>query len=177
VCAGKGLEAPETSEAVLTEHTISLALQHLRPLCKDIPPIEMARFRTAFKCRVFEAGTSMVNLGDLATDMFVMQSGAAFMIQTTDGVESVVDTVGPGEVFGVDTLSRSASKKTWPWRVRCSQRVTALHLNASALYSVWDGMVHQGRSPTLTLTPLSTLSSGFLIYNRSRLTCNNTSPY
>ena len=136
---------PEASDAQLTEHTISLALQHLRPLCKDIPPIELARFRSAFKCRVFEAGTSIVNAGDIAVDMFVIQSGAAFMIQTKDGVESVVDTVGPGEVFGVDTLVGRDKKKTWQWRVRCSQRVTALHLSASALYAVSDEMARKGR--------------------------------
>jgi CRP-like cAMP-binding protein len=133
----------DTFQGVLTEQTVSLALQHLRPLCKNIAPIEMARFRSVFKCRVYETGDLMVEAGENAADMFVIQSGAAFMLQTTDGVDSVVDTVGQGEVFGVDTLSRD--KKTWPWRVRCSQRVTALHLSAQALYNVSSEMARTGK--------------------------------
>jgi len=132
-----------TLQGVLTEHTVSLALQHLRPLCKNIAPIEMARFRSAFKCCVYEAGDLIVESGENAADMYVIQSGAAFMLQTADGVDSVVDTVGPGDVWGVDTLSRD--KKTWPWRVRCSQPVTALQFSAQALYNVSSEMARTGR--------------------------------
>ena len=143
VGAGFGEEEEAQTEGILTEHTVSIALQHLRPLCTDIAPIELARFCGAFRCRVYESGASIVSAGDTAADLFVIQSGAAFMLQVTDGVEAVVDTVGPGEVFGGDTLTRD--KKTWPWRVRCSQPVTALHLRARDLYVLQDEMARKGR--------------------------------
>ena len=130
---------------MLTEDTISLALKHLRPLCHDIPPMELARFRKAFKCRVLEAGESLVNAGAPASDMFVIQSGSAFMIQLDDGVESVVDNLGAGEVYGIDTISKSrTTSKTWPFRVRCSQKVIALHLSATEFHRVWSEILERG---------------------------------
>jgi hypothetical protein len=141
---GQGDADKSNGDGVLTEHSVSLALQNLRSLCKDIAPIEIARFCSAFKCLVFETKQTIVNSGDSAADMFVIQSGAAFMIQNINGVDQVVATVGPGSVFGVDTLL-ARDKKTWPWKVRCSQRVTALHLKGSDLLAVQDQLARQGR--------------------------------
>lgn len=132
-------------EGTLSEHTISIALRHLRPLCNDIPPVLIARIVPMFKFRVFEAGQLMVELGDPAADMYVIQSGKAFVIEVHEGVEAVVDTLSPGRVFGEDTLI--VDKRSWQWRVKCSQKVTALHLRAEAFRDACENIQRAGALP------------------------------
>jgi hypothetical protein len=49
----------------------------------------------------------------------------------TDGLESVLATLSPGDMFGADTLF--GHKSVWPWGVRCAHPAVALRLSRANL--------------------------------------------
>eukprot|EP00960_Hanusia_phi_P040112 754256-Hanusia_phi.AAC.3 len=112
----------------LSDQTLSTAIKHLRPICKFVTPLEISRICPAFQVRVFEPGTTIVEVNEAASEMYVIQTGTAFVIETREGVEVVVENLLPGQQFGRESLV--GEMKTWPWKVRCSQRVIALKLSA-----------------------------------------------
>ncbi|KAJ1465103.1 hypothetical protein T484DRAFT_1866427 [Baffinella frigidus] len=66
--------------------------------------MDLARLTIAFEVKEYEVGETLVMEGKPAAEMFVIQSGTAFMIETIDGLESVMATLSPGDMFGADTL-------------------------------------------------------------------------
>ena len=94
---------------------------------------------------MYEAGSIIVESGEPAGDFFILQSGVALMIANNDSVEVVVDTVSPGGSFGLETLAQD--KAVWPWRIRCLNRVIALHLTRTAFQNASDHITQGGRMP------------------------------
>lgn len=94
---------------------------------------------------MYEAGSIIVEAGEPAGDFYILQSGVALMIASNDSVEVVVDTVSPGGSFGLETLVQD--KAVWPWRIKCLNRVVALHLTRNAFRNASDHITQGGRMP------------------------------
>jgi CRP-like cAMP-binding protein len=64
---------------------------------------------------VFSQGTVIFNQGDAAESAYLIKSGTVDIVVVRDGIENVVDQVGPGDVFGemalVDNNPRSATAR------------------------------------------------------------------
>ena len=150
------------ADSELAEQSISCALRKLRLLVGELPPLEVPRLRCVFKARVYNAGDIIAEQGAVTDAMYVIQSGNAFILQTIGDEESVVGTLGPGEIFGAEQLREN--HPIWPWQLRCSTRLTVLCLPRSKFAMVLERLYN--KEPTK-------LTDGIMaIYNMQKESCS-----
>lgn len=161
---------PVDSEMVtgLTEATISCALRRLRRAARGLSPLEVARLRCVFEVRNFAAGQPVAEQGALQEGMYFIQSGTAFCVKASAGdleaesgqrdssglgakggagrAETVVMTLAPGQVFGLEALT-GEGRARWPWHVRCAAPVVALFVPAGTFERMVRQLVLRGPSP------------------------------
>ncbi len=73
----------------------------------------------------FEPGEVIFHQGDLGDRLYIVLDGEAEVVVETDGVESVVARLGPGEFFGERALLQQAGRAA---SVRCVRAMNALSL-------------------------------------------------
>jgi CRP-like cAMP-binding protein len=164
------LQADSEMVAGLTEATISCALRRLRGAARGLSPLEVARLRCVFEIRSFAAGQAVAEQGALQEGMYFIQSGTAFCVKTAAGdvepevghgagsgsganlkggagrAETVVMTLAPGQVFGLEALT-GEGRARWPWHVRCAAPLVALFVPAETFERMVRQLVLRGASP------------------------------
>jgi len=119
------------------------------PVFAQLEPRELSRLATFATEESFPAGRKLVRQGDYATELYVIEEGAAAVIR--DGQE--VDRIGPGDVVGeigvLEKTKRNAdivvtepvlAIKVTHWEIRRLSRETIAKLQAIAAE-------HKGSSP------------------------------
>lgn len=106
------------------------------PLLGDLPDGDLADLAAHAELRHFENGAELMRQGDAADALYVIQAGqAAVVVQTRDGNEQVIDTIGPGKPAGeLGLLTGGARSAT----VRAIGSVVALVLPRDAFLAAME---------------------------------------
>ncbi|HET6344044.1 MAG TPA: cyclic nucleotide-binding domain-containing protein, partial [Myxococcota bacterium] len=99
-------------------------------------PAEARRALVAqFEVRRFEAGSTIVEEGDTSDCVYIIKAGAAEISTARGGPRTVLNTIGPGTLFGEVAALRQIPRTA---RVTATTEVEALELVAAEFHRVID---------------------------------------
>src|SRR5205814_9259643 len=109
---------------------VSSRLEHLYPTLTDA---QLARIATRGRTRRVSPGEILLEPGDPSIRMFVVTSGTIEIIRSTDGIEQLVVTFGPGMFTGEGAMLTGRPVFA---RIRAGEPGEIIELDRDALLSI-----------------------------------------
>ena len=119
--------------------------------------------------RDFYAGETIVRQGEMGESMYIIQSGQAEVIQSQDGLEIRLATLGKGDIFGEMAIFQKESRSATVRAITDLRVLTVdkkiflqrVHEDPSFVFAILNRMSQRIRDLNAKLTQLGIQNEGF----------------